>query len=183
MNSLYDIPLKTLKGESTSLKPFAGKVMLVVNTASKCGLTPQYEGLQKLNSKYASKGLAILGFPSNEFLGQEPGSNEEIQDFCTAKYDVTFSLFEKTHVKGTEQSALYKMLTKAKPSALKPQGSDFSEKLAKHGQIPQIASDVLWNFEKFLIDRQGNVIGRFSPDMTPEDPILVSAIEKALGAN
>ena len=182
-SSIYDIPLKSLDGSAANFKPFEGKVLLVVNTASKCGLTPQYEGLQKLDSQYSDKGLKVVGFPSNEFMGQEPGSSAEIQDFCSTKYKITFPLFEKTHVKGPEQSELYKVLTSAQPKAVANPGSDFEKKLAGYGQAPKNPSDVLWNFEKFLIDRTGRVVGRFAPDMTPDDPILITAIEKALGAN
>lgn len=181
--SLTQIPLKKINGQSTSLNDFAGKVVLIVNTASKCGLTPQYEGLEALNRKYREQGLEILGFPSNEFMGQEPGTNEDIQEFCSTNFNVTFPLFEKTHVKGAEQHPLYAQLTTAQPKALKTPGSDFEKKLADYGQSPKNPSDVLWNFEKFLIDRRGEVVGRFSPDMTPNDPILVQAIEKALGKN
>ena len=180
MANVLDIPVKKIDGTATSLSEFKGKVMLVVNTASKCGLTPQYEGLEALNKKYATQGLSVLGFPSNEFMGQEPGSNAEIQDFCSTNFNVSFPLFEKIHVKGTEQHPLYKSLTAAQPKAQKNEASDFEAKLAGYGQTPKNPSDVLWNFEKFLVGRNGEVVGRFSPDMTPNDPILVQAIEKAL---
>ena len=181
-SSVYEISLKSLDGKPASLKPYEGKVMLVVNTASKCGLTPQYEGLQKLYEKYSTKGLAVLGFPSNEFMGQEPGTNTEIQDFCSTKYNITFPLFDKTHTNGAERSALYKLLTSAQPKALKNPASDFEQKLVGYGQTPKSPENILWNFEKFLIDRKGAIVGRFSPDMTPDDPILVGAIEKALSS-
>ena len=180
MSSLLDIPVKRIDGSPSSLSTFKGRVMLVVNTASKCGLTAQYEGLEALNKKYANEGLTILGFPSNEFMGQEPGTNAEIQDFCTTNFNVSFPLFEKIHVKGADQHPLYKSLTTAQPQSQKNPASDFESKLAGYGQAPKNPNDVLWNFEKFLIGRNGEVIGRFSPDMTPNDPILVQAIEKAL---
>jgi glutathione peroxidase len=179
--SLQDIPLIRINGQRTSLKDYDGKVLLIVNTASKCGLTPQYEGLETLYKKYRANGFEILGFPSNEFMGQEPGTSEEIQNFCSTKYGVSFPLFEKTHVKGAEQHPLYAKLTTAQPKAQKNPTSDFEKKLADHGQAPEKPNDVLWNFEKFVIDRNGAVIGRFSPDLTPNDPLLVETIEKALG--
>jgi glutathione peroxidase len=179
--SVFEIPVKKIDGTAATLAPYKGKVMLVVNTASKCGLTPQYEGLEKLNKTYREKGLEVLGFPSNEFMGQEPGSNAEIQDFCSTKFNVSFPMFEKIHVKGgPEQHPLYKELTTAQPKATLKAGSDFAEKLAGYGQTPKLPTDVLWNFEKFLVGRNGEIVGRFAPDMTPDDPTLVGAIEKAL---
>lgn len=172
--------MKRIDGTNAPLTSFKGKVLLVVNVASKCGLTPQYEGLEALYGKYRSQGLEILAFPSNEFMGQEPGTNAEIQDFCSTKYNVTFPLFEKIHVKGAEQNPLYRDLTSAQPKALKTPGSDFEAKLAQYGQTPKNPNDILWNFEKFLVSRDGNVIGRFAPDMTPNDAALTTAIEKAL---
>jgi glutathione peroxidase len=181
--SVFEIPVKKIDGTATSLLPYKGKVMLVVNTASKCGLTPQYEGLESLAKKFRAQGLEVLGFPSNEFMGQEPGSNAEIQDFCSTKFNISFPLFEKVHVKGgPEQHPLYKELTTAQPKSTQKAGSDFASKLAGYGQSPKQPNDILWNFEKFLVGRNGEILGRFAPDMEPNDPVLLSAIENALQA-
>ncbi len=177
---LETIPVQTITGSPASLADHAGKVRLVVNVASQCGLTPQYEGLEALYRKYRDRGLAILGFPANEFGAQEPGTEAEIAEFCSTKYDVTFPMFSKLVVKGPGQHPLYAALTEAIPSATKLPGTDFRANLAKHGIDPGLPSDVLWNFEKFLIDRQGNVVARFAPDVAPSEDILVSAIEREL---
>lgn len=180
-SQIYSIPVQDIGGKQTNLENFQGKVLLVVNVASKCGLTPQYEGLEALYEKYKDRGLEILGFPANEFLAQEPGTNAEILEFCTMKFGVTFSMFSKIVVKGENQHLLYKHLTTTMPTAIKNAESNFEQRLEGFGQKRTHPQDVLWNFEKFLISRNGDVIGRFSPDMTPQDPLLVSAIEKALG--
>jgi glutathione peroxidase len=177
---LESIPVKTIAGNPSSLAHFAGKVRLVVNVASQCGLTPQYAGLEALYRKYHAQGLEILGFPANEFGAQEPGTEAEISDFCSTNYDVTFPMFAKVVVKGSEQHPLYAALTEAMPNATKLPGTDFRANLAKHGIEPGLPSDVLWNFEKFLIDRNGQVVGRFSPDVTPDAELLISAIEREL---
>jgi glutathione peroxidase len=158
---LYGFALKRLDGTPTTLAAYKGKVLLIVNTASKCGNTPQYAPLEKLHETYAPKGLAVLGFPANDFLFQEPGSNDEIHAFCTENYGVTFDMFEKSVVKGEGQSPLYRYLT-AQPTAPKPAG------------------DVSWNFEKFLVDRHGHVVARFAPRTQPNDPAVVQAIEAEL---
>lgn len=178
--NIYDIPLKRIDGNATSLGDFKGKVLLVVNVASKCGLTPQYEGLEKLYAARHGEGLEVLGFPSNDFAGQEPGTEAEIADFCKATYDVTFPMFSKMTVKGPQKHSLYAALIAAKPASTNDSG--MRQKLAQYGTDVSKQAEVLWNFEKFLIDRQGNVIGRFSPDMTPDDPALTSAINAALAA-
>lgn len=180
-DSLYDIPLKSLDGRSLTLGEFKGQVLLVVNVASKCGLTPQYAGLEALFKQYRERGLQVLGFPCNDFAAQEPGSAGEIQDFCMAKYGVEFPMFEKLNINGEPRHPLYASLIAAQPEAVFPDGSDFREKLAGYGCSPKQPSDVLWNFEKFLIGRDGGVLQRFSPDMVPDDPILVAAIAAALG--
>jgi glutathione peroxidase len=177
---LESIPVKTIAGNASSLAHYPGKVRLVVNVASKCGLTPQYAGLEALYRKYHSAGLEILGFPANEFGAQEPGTEAQISDFCSNTYDVTFPMFSKLVVKGPEQHPLYAALTEAMPNATKLPGTDFRASLAKHGIDPGAPNEVLWNFEKFLIDRNGQVVGRFSPDVTPSDELLVSAIEREL---
>jgi glutathione peroxidase len=158
---LYGFALKRLDGTPTTLAAYRGKVMLIVNTASKCGLTPQYEALEKLHETYGAKGLAVLGFPANDFLWQEPGSNAEIHQFCTENYGVKFDMFEKSVVKGDGQSPLYRYLT-AQPTA------------------PQPAGAINWNFEKFLINRHGQVVARFAPKTRPNDPAVVQAIEAEL---
>jgi glutathione peroxidase len=158
--TIYDIPLHTLDGEASSLATYAGKTVLVVNVASKCGLTPQYEGLEQLQKTYEDRGFSVVGFPCNQFAGQEPGTAEEIQTFCSTTYGVTFPLFEKIDVNGEDQSPLY-------------------AELEKTADAEGYSGDIRWNFEKFLVAPDGSV-QRFSPTVTPEDPILVGAIEAAL---
>lgn len=159
--ALGDVDVTTLTGQEGTLEPYAGKAVLVVNVASKCGLTPQYEGLERLHETYAGRGFAVLGFPSNQFNGQEPGSNEEIAEFCSATYGVTFPMFSKTDVNGDGRHPLYQQLTTV-PDA--------------KGE----AGDVAWNFEKFLIAPSGEVVARFRPRTVPEDPEVISAIEAVL---
>jgi glutathione peroxidase len=179
-DSLYDIPLTSLNGRALTLAEFRGQVLLIVNVASKCGLTPQYAGLEKLFGQHRGRGLQVLGFPCNDFAEQEPGSAGEIQDFCTTNYGVDFPMFEKLNINSEPRHPLYARLIAAKPEAIFPEGSDFREKLAGYGMSPKQPGDVLWNFEKFLIGRDGVVVQRFSPDMTPDDPALVAAIEAAI---
>ena len=159
--SIHEIELPMLSGKPASLSAYAGKVVLAVNTASKCGLTPQYEGLQKLNDTYSARGFTVLGFPSNQFFHQEPGSAEEIQSFCSINYGVTFPMFAKLDVKGEGQHPLYKIL------------SEFPDDAGKAG-------NVTWNFEKFLVGKDGRVVRRFRPKVVPEDPAVVEAIESLL---
>lgn len=181
MNSpLYDIPLKRLDGSPTTLAEFQGQVLLIVNLASKCGFTPQYAGLESLFENYRERGLQVLGFPCNDFAAQEPGSAEEIQSFCTATYGVQFPLFEKTQINSEPRHPLYAALIAAQPASVAPADSDLRVQLAEYKLLPQNDSDVLWNFEKFLVDRNGQVIQRFAPDVTPDAPMLVAAIEAAL---
>lgn len=181
-NSIYDIPLKTIRGDDTSLAAYRGKVLLVVNVASACGLTPQYEGLEKLYQERQADGLVVTGFPANEFMAQEPGTNSDIAQFCTSKFGVKFPMFEKIVVKGEGQHPLYAQLTAEYPTALEAPGSGFRAKLASHGISQDKPNDVLWNFEKFLIGRDGKVVGRFAPDTAPDDASLLAAIDKALAA-
>jgi glutathione peroxidase len=155
---LMNIPFKTITGETTSLSAYKGKVILIVNTASKCGFTPQYEGLEALYKKYKDKGFVILGFPENNFKNQEPGSNEEILKFCQSKYDVTFPMMSKISVKGKDIHPLYAALT----------------------EKSKFPGDITWNFNKFLIDRNGNVVGRFDSPIKPMSDELVGAIKKLL---
>ncbi len=179
-NPIYAIPLQTIENQSTTLNAYAGKVLLVVNVASECGLTKQYEGLEKLYETWREQGFAVLGFPSNEFLGQEPGSNEEILAFCRGTFGVQFPMFAKIEVNGEGRHPLYRELIAAQPQAVAPEGSGFLERMSSKGRAPKHTGDILWNFEKFLIGRDGTVIQRFSPDMTPEDPQVSEAIEQAL---
>lgn len=178
--SLHDIPLKSLDGRPTCLRDFAGQVLLIVNVASKCGLTPQYAGLESLFKQYRERGLQVLGFPCNDFAAQEPGSAEEIQAFCTTNYGIDFPMFEKLNINSAPRHPLYAQLIAAQPEAVAPAGSDFREKLAGYGCSPKQPSDVLWNFEKFLVDRSGQVVHRFTPDTAADDPALIAAIEAAL---
>jgi glutathione peroxidase len=159
--SIYDFQLKRIDGHAASLAAYKGKVMLIVNTASKCGFTPQYAGLEKLHERYVGKGLAVLGFPANQFLAQEPGTNTEIHQFCMMNYGVKFDMFEKSVVKGEGQSPLYRYLTSKETD-------------------PAFAGEIPWNFTKFLVDRHGAIVARFAPNVSPSDPKLVSAVEHAL---
>ncbi|HEY2856829.1 MAG TPA: glutathione peroxidase [Terracidiphilus sp.] len=181
MSSIYEIPVNTLKGESSSLAQFNGKVVLVVNVASKCGLTPQYEGLEKLYRQYRDRGFVVAGFPSNDFAGQEPGNADEILTFCTDIYAIDFPMFEKIPVVGTDKHPLYAALIGAKPEATATGDLPFADALRKYGINPNPAPEVLWNFEKFLLGRDGEVVARFAPDTKPEDSQLVAAIEVELG--
>ena len=182
MTSVHDIRVTTISGDDIALRDFAGKVMLVVNVASKCGLTPQYEGLEQLFRDYRDQGLVVLGFPANDFAGQEPGSEAEIANFCSTKYDVDFPMFAKISVVGEPKHALYQALTAAQPSATST-GGDFRARLAGYGMTPNPEPEVLWNFEKFIVSRGGDVVARFTPDTAPNDPALVAVIERELQAN
>jgi glutathione peroxidase len=178
--SLEQIPLKTIDGQTSSLGAYAGKVRLVVNVASQCGLTPQYEGLEALYRKLHGRGFEILAFPANEFGGQEPGSEAEIKAFCSTKYEVSFPLFAKVVVKGEGQHPLYAQLTREKAEARELPNSTFRAKLAEYGIKPGAPGEVAWNFEKFLLDRHGRVVDRFAPDVPPDAEMLTSAVEREL---
>src|SRR5215472_17370127 len=156
---LQDIKLKDIDGKDTTLKAYQGKVLLIVNVASKCGLTPQYKGLEALQEKYKDKGFTVLGFPCNQFAGQEPGSNEEIKQFCSSTYNVTFPLFDKIEVNGPNRHPLY---------------------VALAGKDSPFPGDIKWNFSKFLIGRDGKIIKRFDSKVAPDSPELTQAIEAAL---
>jgi glutathione peroxidase len=177
--TIYDIPVKTIEGGEGSLRPYAGKVLLIVNVASKCGLTPQYEALEKLYESERSRGLVVVGFPANDFGAQEPGTNEEIAEFCSTKFGVQFPLFEKISVKGDARHPLYSELIAAQPTA-DGNGNEFREKLAGYGVTPDSPAGILWNFEKFVIGRDGRVAARFAPDVAPDDPKVLAAIEAEL---
>jgi glutathione peroxidase len=181
--SIYDIPVNKIDGEASSLGEFKGKVVLVVNVASECGLTPQYEGLEKLYEKLEGQGLVIAGFPANDFKAQEPGTDEEIRRFCSENYEVKFPLFSKITVTGDKKHPLYAALIAAQPSAVEVNQPSWREKLTGWG-VPTLAEpELLWNFEKFLLSRKGEVVKRFAPDTTAEAPELVQAIEIELGKN
>ncbi|RJG04437.1 glutathione peroxidase [Noviherbaspirillum sedimenti] len=180
--SLLEIPLRRINGEETTLDAYRGKVILAVNVASACGLTPQYAALQKIYDEKHADGLVVAGFPANEFGAQEPGTNAEIGEFCTGRFSVTFPMFEKIVVKGPGQHPLYQGLIAAQPRAQEKEGGEFRAKLAGYGIKQENETDILWNFEKFLIGRNGKVVGRFAPDITPEDPELAAAIERELAA-
>ena len=162
-SSILDFAMKDITGAEVPLRKFEGRVLMVVNVASKCGFTPQYKGLQELYDRYRDKGLEILGFPANNFRWQEPGSDSEIKQFCTAQYSVTFPLFSKISVKGRDMHPLYDFLTRPATN-------------------PKFHGKVGWNFAKFLTDRKGNVIARFEPKTEPLAPEVIEAVEKALGS-
>jgi glutathione peroxidase len=159
--SVYDFPLNTIDGQPTSLAAYKGKVLLVVNVASRCGFTPQYSALESTYEKYKDRGLVIVGVPANNFASQEPGTNEEIKTFCTRKYNVQFPMMSKVSVKGADTTPLYQYLTDTSLNA-------------------KTGGEIKWNFTKFLFDRNGNVVARFEPEVTPDSPQVVTAIEKAL---
>ena len=161
MTTFHDFDVKTIDGQTKKLSDFKGQTLLVVNVASRCGLTPHYTGLEELHRKYAARGFSVLGFPCNDFGAQEPGTESEIKEFCQTKYDVTFPLFEKLHVKGSEQAPLYKHLTSQASS-------------------PDGAGDIRWNFAKFVIGPDGSVRARFAPTVEPLAPELVGAVEASL---
>lgn len=174
---IYNIPLHLIDGTPTTLAAYKGKAILLVNVASQCGLTPQYDGLEALYAKYQDKGFVVLGFPANNFGAQEPGTHAEIQEFCRTNFSVKFPLFEKVSVKGEDQHPLYKLLTDLKPKTFLTNGNVFEDKLTNYGLTRENPADILWNFEKFLIDQNGEIVERFSPDTEPNNPILVKAIE------
>ncbi|CRI55410.1 glutathione peroxidase [Pseudomonas sp. TE6288] len=159
MSAFHDLTLKALNGEDLPLAPFKGQVVLVVNVASKCGLTPQYASLEKLHQQYKGQGFNVLGLPCNQFAGQEPGSEKEIQDFCSLNYGVSFPLGAKLEVNGAQRHSLYRLLA---------------------GEGAEFPGDITWNFEKFLVGKDGRVLARFAPRTAPDDPTVVQAIEKAL---
>jgi len=176
---LASIPLSRLDGASDALANHAGKVLLVVNVASKCGLTPQYEGLEALYGAYRDQDFEVLGFPANDFGAQEPGSAEDITEFCKVNYGVTFPLFAKAPVSGEDKQPLYAALTAAMPTKQGP-AEEFRAHLKGYGMTPNEDPEVLWNFEKFLIGRDGQVVSRFAPGVAPNDPVLTKAIQDEL---
>jgi len=179
MPTLYDLPLHTLSGEPTTLAPYRGKVLLIVNTASKCGLTPQYEALEALHNTYKDRGFAVLGFPANDFGGQEPGTAEDIAAFCSTTFNVSFPLFEKVVATGPNKAPIYELLTAAQPTA-HIANPKFQDDLRGYGLTVLDPPELTWNFEKFLVGPGGHVAARFAPDMAPTDPVLIQAIEREL---
>ena len=177
--TIENFPLRRIDGKDESLSEYQGKVLLIVNVASKCGFTPQYEGLERLFARFRSRGFAVLGFPANDFASQEPGTNTEIAQFCTTNFGVDFPVFEKITVVGAQKHPLYASLIKAQP---KPTTSthDLRQHLVEFGVTPNPEPEVLWNFEKFLVNRAGKPIARFAPDVEPEDPRMVERIEAEL---
>ena len=178
---IYDIPVRRIAGADASLREFKGQVVLIVNVASKCGLTPQYEGLEKLYEQYRAQGLVVAAFPANDFAGQEPGTNDEIQAFCQTSFGVQFPLFERITVVGPQKHPLYRALIEARPQAESTAEVPFRDKLKGYGMTPNPEPEVLWNFEKFLVSRTGEVVKRFSPDTAPDDPAFVGAVVAELG--
>lgn len=178
MTEIQHVPFNRMDGTTASLGDYAGKVLLVVNTASKCGLTPQYEGLEALYRAKKDQGLEVLGFPANDFMQQEPGTDAEIASFCQLTYDVTFPVFSKISVKGDGAHPLYRHLTAVHPD--KVGAEEFLGRMREKGLGPDKPGDVLWNFEKFLISKKGDVIGRYSPSMKADDAIILADIDKAL---
>ena len=180
VSSIYDVPVRTNNGAPASLAEHKGKVVLVVNVASKCGLTPQYEGLEALYRKYRDRGFVITGFPANDFAGQEPGTNAEIQAFCTTNFGIDFPMYDKITVVGADKHPLYALLIKMQPKAISTGPAPFADDLKKYGIHPNAEPELLWNFEKFLVSRNGEVVARFAPDTKPDDPALIAAIEGEL---
>ena len=160
-SNVYEFTMNSLEGKPMPLADFKGKVMLLVNVASRCGYTPQYDGLEALYEKYKAQGLVVIGFPANNFGGQEPGTNAEIKDFCERTYHVKFPMYSKTSVKGADKTPLYQFLTSSAAN-------------------PLTSGEIQWNFTKFLVDRSGKVIQRFEPDVEPQSREVIAAIEKAL---
>jgi len=161
VSSIYDLPVKTIEGKDITLAAYTGQVVMIVNVASKCGFTPQYTGLEALYQRYRAQGFVVLGFPSNDFMGQEPGTDAEIQEFCTLRYKVTFPMFSKITVKGKSAHPLYQYLIDKQTD-------------------PEFSGTISWNFNKFLLNRQGRIVARFGSRTTPESEEIKTAIEKAL---
>jgi len=178
--SIYEIPVKKINGADATLGEYKGKVLLVVNVASKCGLTKQYEGLEKLYKQYGGQGLVVTGFPANDFKEQEPGTDAEIHSFCTANFGVEFPMYSKITVVGAEKHPLYAALIAAQPKATSVTEVSWREALKGYGITPNPEPEILWNFEKFLVSRKGEVVARFAPNTDPDAPALITAIEAEL---
>ena len=173
---ILDVPVERIDGTPTSLAEHQGKVLLIVNVASECGFTPQYAGLKTLYEENRERGFVICGFPANDFGAQEPGSNEEIQTFCQSNFGVKFPMYSKIAVTGAERHPLYNALVESTPETT-GDTTELRKHLVEFGVEPTSPPEVLWNFEKFLVSRDGKVAGRFAPDVTPDDPVLREAIE------
>jgi glutathione peroxidase len=178
VSELPDIEFNAMDGTATTLGDFAGSVLMVVNVASKCGMTPQYEALQNLYEEKHADGLEVLGFPANNFGGQEPGTDQEIADFCSTNYNVSFPVFSKISVTGADKHPLYSALTEQAPPAMDKE--ELRARFEEYGMTPSPDPEVLWNFEKFVIGRDGKVVARFSPSTTPDDPKVRAVIEAEL---
>jgi glutathione peroxidase len=176
--ALYDIPVEKIDGAAATLREHAGEVLLIVNVASKCGLTPQYAGLEALQERFGARKFAVLGFPANDFAGQEPGTNAEIQEFCTTNFGVQFPMYGKIGVTGAHKHPLYRYLTEEKPDT--EDRPRMETMLRSYKMEPTAKPEVLWNFEKFLVSRDGRVVRRFAPDTTPDASQLIDAIESEL---
>ena len=180
-DTLQEIPLRRIDGSETRMADFGGTVLLVVNVASQCGLTPQYSALQSLYERYREQGFAVMGFPANQFGAQEPGTNDEIAQFCKTQFSVSFPLFEKIVVKGEGRHPLYDELIAAQPQARTKPESQLAARLESKGLITERKpDDILWNFEKFVVGRNGEVVARFAPDVAPDDAALIETIEAEL---
>lgn len=177
---LYTIPLTRIDGTVGTLSDYRGKVLLVVNVASKCGLTPQYDGLEKTYARFRESGLEVLAFPANDFAGQEPGSNEEIAQFCRGTFGTSFPMFSKIVVTGPSKHPLYAALIEELPTSKGDGKQAMLNGLIKYGVQPNEEPELMWNFEKFLIGRDGKPLARFSPDTLPDSPMITKAIESAL---
>ncbi len=180
MTELKDISFENAQGETKTLKDYEANLYLIVNVASKCGLTPQYEALEKVYREFKGQGLSVLAFPANEFLAQEPGTDEEIQSFCQTQYDVTFPVLKKVVVKGSNQHPLFTNLTESKPEAKNDPASKFLDMLKEKGLLSGEAHDIKWNFEKFLVSKDGKIINRYSPDIKPDHDFIVNDIKSNL---
>lgn len=177
---IFDIPVRKITGEESTLGEFRGKVLLVVNVASKCGFTPQYETLENIYESYKRQGLVVVGFPANDFKSQEPGTDAEIQTFCTSNFGVKFPMYSKITVVGYGKHPLYRALIMEQPRSISVNSPSWRSKLKGYGIETTSEPEILWNFEKFLINRKGEVVARFAPDTQPDAPELVAAIEKQL---
>ena len=171
-----------MSAQDFKLSDYSGKVLLIVNVASECGLTPQYEALEEIYEKYRDRGFSVIAFPANEFGAQEPGTDEQIQQFCQMHFGIKFPVMKKIVVKGEGIHPLYQHLTSSIPVAVKKPDSGLEENLKKHGLLSGKPGEILWNFEKFLISKEGKVVARFAPDVVPDDELIINEIEKQLGS-
>lgn len=180
MSTIYDIDVVTINGETKKMADYVGKTLLIVNVASKCGLTPQYEQLEAFYEANKTKGVEVLGFPCNQFAGQEPGTDAEVMEYCRATFGIQFPMFAKIDVNGENRHPLYKALIAAQPARENLADGELKAKLQAHGLLNKEETDVMWNFEKFLVSAKGEVVGRFAPDMTIDSPQLTDAITSQL---